>query len=323
MWAADRASPVVTKEAAVMAVTGRTYRRIMLWSVALFVFGLWLLSIARRHEEGRSFGVGLRPGVGLIELRGAILTGERTVREIEELGARSDVRALLVRIESPGGAVVGSDEIYRALARVREQEGKPVVAWLGSVAASGGYYVACAADTIVAHPASTTGSIGVIVEYPITRGLFEKLGIEWETVATGPYKTMGSPTETPSEAHRAWFRAVIGDTYEQFLEVVRTRRGIPEETLRSYADGRVFTGRQAVAWGFADTTGDFRDARAMAGRMGGVGDDPRLIRPPRPPRTSVWDLVMGRAGIEDLMEMIAQRAGIGPVDAPHVYYRMP
>jgi protease-4 len=306
-----------------MAVTGRTYRRIILWSIALFVIGLWLLSISRRYEAGRSLGVGLRPGVGLIELRGAIATGERTVREIEELSARSDVRALLVRIESPGGAVVGSDEIYRALCRVRDEEGKPVVAWLGSVAASGGYYVACAADTIVAHPAATTGSIGVIVQYPITRGLFEKVGIEWETVTTGPYKTMGNPNEAPSEAHRAWFQAVIGDAYEQFLEVVRTRRGLPDQTLRRYADGRIFTGRQAVAWGFADRTGDFREARDLAGRMGGVGEDPRLIRPPRPPRTSLWDLVLGRVGLEDVLELIVDRAGLGPLDAPHIFYRMP
>jgi len=306
-----------------MAFSATTYRRIMLWTVAAFILGLWLLSIARRQEDGLALGFGLRPAIGVITVSGPIGNGERTVREIEDLAARSDVKALLVRIESPGGSVVGSDEIHRALLRVRAEEKKPVVAWLGTVAASGGYYLACAADTIVAHPAALTGSIGVIVEYPVTKGLLEKIGIEWETITTGPYKAMGSPVEDPTEAHRSWFREVIGDSYEQFLEVVRAGRGIDEETLRRYADGRVFTGRQAVGWGFADVLGDFRSACDVAGQMGGVGEDPRLVRPPRPPRTTVWDMLLGHAGLEDALEVVLRRAGIGPLDAPHVYYRMP
>lgn len=306
-----------------MPLSATTYRRIMLWTVAVFVLGLWLLSIARRQDQGLNLGFGLENGIGLVSVKGAIVTGERTVREIEGLAARSDVTAILVRIESPGGGVVGSDEIHRALLRVRNEKGKPVVAWLGSVAASGGYYLACAADSIVAHPAALTGSIGVIVEYPVTKGMLEKIGIEWETITTGPYKAMGSPVEDPTEAHRLWFREVIGDSYEQFLEVVRSGRGIDEETLRRYADGRIFTGRQAVGWGFADTLGDFRAACDLAGRMGGVGEDPRLIRPPRPPRTTLWDVLLGKAGLEDALEVVLSRAGIGPLDAPHVYYRMP
>ena len=284
------------------------------------VFTLALFLVAVRGAAGLLGGFDFRwtPSVGLIEVEGKIGSGERIVRLIDDYSSRRDIRGLLVKINSPGGLVVGSDEIYRALLRARREHGKPVVAYMGAVAASGGYYVACAADTIVAHPGSITGSIGVILEYPVVAELFEKLGVRWETVTTGPYKNMGSPFAEPTERHRAWFEEVIGDTYEQFLDVIRAGRTIGEDDLRRYADGRVFTGRQAVEWGFADRTGDFHEARAVAGLMAGLGEDPDLIRPHRPRRLTMWDLLLGRAGIEE----IKSELGLGSLDGPRVLYLM-
>ena len=299
-----------------------SYRKLII-GTGLFFLVVVLLSVTmtgRRagRQGGDRFDLGWSSGIGLVEITGFIGASEGTVKLIEEYGRRSGIRAILLRIESPGGVTVDSDEIYRALRRVREEEGKPIVAYLGSVAASGGYYIACAADTIIAHPASTTGSIGVIIEYPVAAGLFDKVGIRWETVTTGPYKSMGSPFEEPSEEHLAWFQEVVNDTYEQFIEVVRTNRMLDDDTLERYADGRVFTGRQAVTWGFADRTGDFRDARLTAARMGGLGEEADLIRPRRPRELTIWDLVLGRAGLGTLKEEI----GLGPLKGPRTLYLM-
>jgi len=285
---------------------------------ALFALLLVMISFSGAEGFGRGMDLRLGPGVGVVEIEGTILGSRSTVRIIEELGDRSDVKALLLRIESPGGGVVASDEIYRAVRRVADEEQIPVVAYLGGVAASGGYYIACAADSIVAHPASTTGSIGVIVQYVVAEELFRKLGIEWETLTTGPYKSMGTPFEASTEQQREWFQAVIDDDYEQFLDVVREGRVMEEDELRRYADGRIFTGRQAVEWGFADRTGGFRDAIALAGSMADLGEDPHLITIRVSRRLSLWDLLLGRAGLREVREEL----GIGPLDGPGVYYLM-
>lgn len=301
-----------------MARTSSVYGRLIMWTGIVFGVFLVLLALSRTGQGGGGINLRLRPGVGLIEIEGSIMNSEPTVRLIEAFAERSDIRALLVKIESPGGGVVAADEIYRALRRARVEKGKPIVAYLGSVAASGGYYLACAADSIIAHPASTTGSIGVIIQYAVTEELFRKLGVEWETLTTGPYKSMGSPFENPTERHREWFREVLEDDYQLFLDVIRAGREMDEETLTRYADGRIFTGRQAVEWGFADRTGDFREAQAAAGRLAGLGDDPKLIRARRVRRPTLWDVLLGRAGIAD----IRKELGLGPLDAPYVYYLM-
>ena len=129
---------------------------------------------------------------------------------------------------------------------------------------------------------------------------------------------MGSPFEEPTDDQLAWFQEVVDDTYDQFIEVVRTNRMLDDDTLERYADGRVFTGRQAAAWGFADRTGDFHDARLMAARMGGLGEDADLIRPRRPREITVWDLLLGRAGLGTLKEEI----GLGPLQGPRTLYLM-
>lgn len=301
-----------------MTRSSSLYGRLIVWTGIVLAIGVILVAAGGMRRGAGGVDLRLRPGVGLIEIEGVILNSEWAVGQIESFASRRDVRALLVKIESPGGGVVASDEIYRALLRTRTEKGKPVVAYLGSIAASGGYYIACASDSIIAHPASTTGSIGVIVRFPVTEELFRKLGVEWETFTTGPYKTMGSPYETPTERHREWFETVLQDDYEQFLDVVRTGRDIDEELLRQYADGRIFTGRQAVTWGFADRTGDFRDAVAVAGEMAGLGEDPKLIRARKRRKLTLWDLLLGRAGLND----IGRALGFGPVDSPHVYYLM-
>ncbi len=304
-----------------MAGGASLYRRLILGTAVLFVLALFLFW-PDGPDRVDGFEIEWGEGVGLVEVEGIILDSGRLVKLIEAYASRDDVRAILVDVDSPGGGVVASDEIYRALRRARDQEGKPVVAYLGAVAASGGYYVACAADTIVAHPASTTGSIGVIAEFPVASELLDKIGLRWQVMTSGPYKDMGSPFKEPTERQLAWFQQVIDDTYEQFLQVVVTSRDMTEEQVRRYADGRIFTGRQAAAWGFVDRTGDRTEAVATAGRMAGLGEDPRLIAPRRPRELTLWDILLGRSGAGDLLDLAARRLGMGPADAPHVRYLM-
>ncbi|MFO7768333.1 MAG: signal peptide peptidase SppA [bacterium] len=305
-----------------MAQGASTYRRLILGTVILFVVALLLFWPSRRSERVSGYEIDWREGIGLVEIGGLILDSDRLVGLIDAYGSRDDVRGILVDIDSPGGGVVASDEIYRALKRTREEDGKPVVAYLGSVAASGGYYVACAADSIIAHPASITGSIGVIAEFPVARELLERIGLRWQVLTSGPFKDMGSPFSEPTRQQLAWFQEVIDDTYAQFLDVVVEGRDMTEEHARTYADGRIFTGRQAAGWGFADRMGDRVDAVAAVGRMAGLGEDPRLIEPRSPPGLTLWDVLLGRAGAGDLMDAAARRLGLGPTDGPRVRYLM-
>lgn len=305
-----------------MARSSSVYRTLVIATACLFIFTVLIAVMTGgtrgKESTGERFDLGWSAGVGLVEIDGFIGDSGRTVKLIDQYASRSNIRALLIKINSPGGVTVPADEIYRALVRARTEESKPVVAYLSSVAASGGYYIACAADSIIAHPSSMTGSIGVVIEYPVAAELFDKIGLRWETVTSGSYKSMGSPFEEPTERHLAWFQEVVNDTYEQFLDVVRDSREMEEEELRRYADGRVFTGRQAVQWGFADRSGDFRDARAVAGRMAGLGDEPTIIRPRPVKELTMLDLLLGRAGINEIREEL----GLGPLHGARILYLM-
>lgn len=214
--------------------------------------------------------------VALVEVRGTISDPGAVVRQLRKYTEDRSVAAIVLRIESPGGSVAASQEIYRAILRARER-GKKVVASMGNVAASGGYYIAVAADTIVANPGTITGSIGVIAEFPNVEKLLEKLGLKVEVLKTGQYKDIGSPLRKMEEEEKKLVQEVLEDAYGQFLKAVSEGRGIPEDSLRPYADGRIFTGRQALALGLVDVLGGYQDAVDLAGRMAGIGPNPPTV----------------------------------------------
>lgn len=214
--------------------------------------------------------------VALVEVRGTISDPGSVVRQLRKYTEDRSVAAIVLRIESPGGSVAASQEIYRAILRARER-GKKVVASMGNVAASGGYYIAVAADTIVANPGTITGSIGVIAEFPNVEKLLEKLGLKVEVLKTGQYKDIGSPLRKMEEEEKKLVQEVLEDAYGQFLKAVSEGRGIPEDSLRPYADGRIFTGRQALSLGLVDVLGGYQDAVDLAGRMAGIGPNPPTV----------------------------------------------
>jgi protease-4 len=216
-----------------------------------------------------------RRAFGLVEEESMVARIEAELRHADD---DRHVKALLVHVRSPGGAVAASDDLFRALRRFAAKHEVPVVAALGGVAASGGYYVACAGDVIVAHPAGITGSIGVIMVNLNLSGLLAKVGIQDATVTSGAHKDMLSPFKAPNPGDREIAERVLATLYARFLDVVRERRpAIDDATLRAVADGRILDAQRAVAVGLADRIGDLHDAIEVA--RGLVGDeDARVVR---------------------------------------------
>ena len=227
-------------------------------------------------------------GVGLVEVRDEIVTSDDAVRQLNKYRDNSSVKAIVVRVESPGGGVAASQEIHQAILRAGEK--KPVVCSMGEVAASGGYYVACGCDSIVANAGTLTGSIGVLMEYPVIDGLIRKIGVRFEVIKAGKNKDIGSIARPLTPGERALLQAMLDDVHQQFIEAVYESRRIPMETLRKYTDGRVFSGRQALELGLVDRIGTLDDAIDLAGAMGGIKGTPRIIRE-RKHKRSLYDLL--------------------------------
>jgi len=237
--------------------------------------------------------------VAVIELKETIISSEDIVRQFKKFRSNRSVRAIVFRVESPGGGVAASQEIYEEVKKTRDS-GKPVVVSMGAVAASGGYYVSCGADRIVANPGTLTGSIGVIFQFLHVTELFDKLGIDASTYKTGRYKDSGSPFRPPSAEDKILFDQLLGDVYDQFVDVVSKERKLKRAFVVRYADGRVFTGRQAKEWGFVDTLGTYEDAITIAADMGGIKGKPTVVRERK--LKSFWESFLGTAA-EGLTEI--------------------
>lgn len=229
--------------------------------------------------------------VALIDLSGVIVNanqpgllapGENPVgRFVESLQRAADdrrVRAVVIRINSPGGTVTASDIVYREIQRFRDETGKPVVVLMADAATSGGYYVACAADEVIAHPTTVTGSIGVIIQTFNFSGGLKRIGIRADAITSGPNKAMGSPWEPMPDEHRALFQGLVDEFYMGFIDVVKTRRpNLTDDDLARVTDGRVVTGREAAEVGLVDRLGDLHVAFARAKARGGI-EAARLVQ---------------------------------------------
>ncbi len=218
---------------------------------------------------------------------------ERTfVNNLREFERNSAVRAFVLEIRSPGGTVGASQSIYSAIRVLREADDRPVIAWIGDVGASGGYYAALGADSIYALPGSITGSIGVIMEFPNARELLDKIGLQLEVIKSGEFKDLGSPVRPLSEEDRAVLQGVVDDVWHQFVEAVAENRPLDLEQAEALADGRIFTGEQALEYQLIDGLASLSEAIDIAGEMAGLGKDPETVRP-RQKRMSWLDLISG------------------------------
>jgi protease IV len=214
--------------------------------------------------------------VALVKIEGVLVTSDHIVDELHDYAEDSSIKAIVIRIDSPGGGVVPSQEIYNAV-KYAKKEGKKVVVSMGSVAASGGYYVAAAADKIVANPGTLTGSIGVKMEFANLEKLLEKIGVQGMVVKSGEYKDIGSPFRTMTEPEKKLLQSVIDDVHSQFISAVAEGRQLQEADVRAIADGRIFTGQQALALKLVDQMGDLSDSIQLAGRLAGIKGKPAVI----------------------------------------------
>jgi protease IV len=255
------------------------------WIWMLLGFGAFLvLSVltalfAINTIFGESSELNVSSGVGVIEVKGIILDPQETVKQLNDFAKDDKVKAVVLRIDSPGGIVGPSQEIWSAVKKLKQK--KKVIASMGSVAASGGYYIAAPASLIYANPGTITGSIGVLMKFSNLEGLMEKVGMKSFTLKTGKYKDVGSPSRKMTEDEKAMLLSVIESTHTQFVKAVAEGRNLPETTVREMADGRIFSGEQAMGHKLVDRLGTMQDAIEEAGRLGGISGEPHIIKPPK------------------------------------------
>jgi protease-4 len=266
---------------------------IIIASCFLLFLCITVIAFFTMYDEDASF-LAFGDRIAIIDIFGTIVSSEDVVRQIVKYGDDNSVAAILIHVNSPGGGVAATQEIYDEIMRVRLEEEKPVVVSMSSVAASGGFYLACAADQIIANPGTLTGSIGVILEYPVMGELMSKLGIKFETIKSGEIKDVGSPWREPTESDRKMLQAAIDDTYEQFVEVVMEGRNLTREEVIEIADGSIFTGRQALDLGLVDGLASFEEAIRMTGEIAGIEGKPNTIKEKPRRKGTIFDLLQGK-----------------------------
>ena len=272
---------------------------LLLWVIGgggIFVFFIFcLLAFAYYFSMEGPSGLSFSGNqVAVLDLEGTIADSRDFVSQLKDYGNRPSVRSVVIRINSPGGGVAASQEIYEAIKKFRADSNKKVIVSMASVAASGGYYVACAADKIYANPGSITGSIGVIAEWFNFGDLLRWAKMQDIVIKSGTFKDAGSSTRPLTDAEREYFQSLIDSMYDQFVSAVAVSRDMQEEDVRKLADGRVFTGQEARENGLVDELGTYQDAIDAAASMAGISGDPRILRPVRKSIT-ILDLLLGDA----------------------------
>ncbi len=258
-------------------------------SLAVFVSLLLLFSLAFLFGRWEQLG---GSKVALITVEGVILDSKEVIEQLERYRTNPSVKAIVLRINSPGGGVAPSQEIYEEILRSRQVNKQPIVASVGSLAASGGYYIASAADLIVANPGSITGSIGVLLQVPNISGLLQKIGVKSVVVKSGQHKDIASPTREMTDSERQLLQGMLDDVHNQFIDVVAKGRQLDRKKVEAIADGRIFSGREAQSLGLVDQLGNLQDAIERAGTLAGIRGKPTVIQE-RKRRAFLLDLVRG------------------------------
>lgn len=254
---------------------------LLISAVLLFVVVLFTISlkIAKSLLDGGNTPISAKSGIGLVEVKGMILDSKETIRQLRHFMKQDGVKAVVLRVDSPGGIVAPSQEIFEEVRKFAAK--KKIIVSMGSLAASGGYYISAPATMIYANPGTITASIGVILKLSNIEALMDKIGIKSHTLKTGKYKDSGSPLRTFSPEDRAMLQSVIDNTHEQFIRAVAEGRKLPIEQVRKIADGRILSGEQAKGAGLVDRLGTLQDAIEEAGKQAGITGEPEVILPPK------------------------------------------
>ena len=263
------------------------------------IIGLFFLMLFLLRSMGGGASIGQK--VAVIDIIGIISKSDATIKLIHAYRDDPSVKAIVVRINSPGGSVAPVQEIYTELEKLE----KPIVASMGGSAASGGYYIACAADTIFANPGTLTGSIGVIMQFTRMKGLYDKVGLEHQVIKSGQFKDTGSPFRTLTEVEQAVLQATIDDVHNQFVDTIAEARGnvLTRAEVVELADGRIFSGKQALDAKLLDQLGNLPDAIKIAGELGGIEGKPKVLRKEK--KTSLLEQLIGIQQMPPFDEMFS------------------
>ncbi len=238
--------------------------------VTIFVVSMLVVVSTTLRRAGLTDLV-VEPGdgqVGVVEIQGVITESKDILNLIKRFRENDDIKSIVIRIDSPGGVIGPSQEIYREIRKTISE--KTIIASMGSIAASGGYYIAAATNGIVANPGTITGSIGVIMAYTNFRAVLDKIGMVPVVIKSGPFKDMGSPTKEMSKEEKEVLQAFVDQAHRQFVTAIAEGRNMDIERVKSLADGRIYTGEEAVKQGLVDRLGNFEDAIEWAGQLGGI-----------------------------------------------------
>lgn len=261
------------------------------------IIGLFFLLLILRSIGGGGTSIGQK--VAVIDIRGIISRSDATIKLLHTYRDDQGIKAIVVRIDSPGGSVAPVQEIYSELKKIE----KPIVASMGGSAASGGYYIACAADTIVANPGTLTGSIGVIMQFVQLKGLYDKVGLGHRVIKSGDFKDTGSPFRDLTEEEQAVLQSTVDDVYNQFVDTIFEARGdlLTRDEVIKLADGRIFSGKQALDSKLLDQLGNLPDAIEVAAKLAGIEGKPKVVRKEK--KTSLFEQLVGIKQMPPLDEM--------------------
>ena len=243
--------------------------------------------------------------IGVVSIIGTISSSKKISSELVKFAKDDSIRAIILRINSPGGGVGASQEIYREVQKITPQ--KPVVVSMGSVAASGGYYVAAPATKIVSNPGTITGSIGVFIQFVRLEELLNKIGVDLEIVKSGEFKDMGSPDRKLTQRDRDILDALIKDLQGQFVTAVASGRNLSVEKVQEIADGRIFSGARAKDLGLVDFMGNFQDAVEIAKKIVGIKGDVALVYPKKS-TGELWNLFL-ESSARNIVGVLTEKGG--------------
>ncbi len=268
-------------------------RALLRWLGKLAALGFYLVVALSAYSFLKSGGFALlgHDAIAVVTVKGEIDDAQETVRRLERIARTDAIRAVVLRVDSPGGAVAPSQEIYDAVQRLHGK--KPIIASLGNVAASGGYYIASACDAIVASPGTLTGSIGVIMQVPNLTELLKKVGLEGVTIKAGKFKDIGSPTRPMTDEEKRYLEALLANVHDQFIGAVAKGRNLPVDDVRKIADGRIYSGQQALDIHLVDKLGGLREAVDLAAERAGITGEPQRIEFEEKESSWIWKRVSG------------------------------
>src|SRR5208337_1148611 len=274
----------------------------------LAVFGLVYMTL---HAGGADAGItSFGDRIGVVDLDGVILSPQPVVGQLKKFGDDSSIKAIILHVNSPGGGVAASEEIYREVKRIRTEKKKKIVVSIESVGASGAYYVASASDKIYADQGSIVGSIGVIVQWVNYGDLLKWAKLKDVVIKTGEFKDTGNPARDLTPAEQAYMQSLIDNMFGQFIQAVADGRGLKYEDVKSFANGKVWSGEQAMSMKLIDNVGDFETAVAETAKSVGIKGEPTLVRPEKE-RKTLLDLLLGDVSqyLPSREKMLEQQVG--------------